>query len=133
MDLISRQATIRFIRDKVSLSLFMKRSVDKADKACMELCEMLDRELPSAEVVEVVRCKDCYRNGCQYESFVAERHEFINHGTWIKDEFGSKCSSCGLYAYQDKFGKPWESPYCPICGAKMDKEYAYVSGFNRIE
>lgn len=48
-DLISRQAAIRFIRDKVSLSLFMKRSVDKADKACMELCDMLDRELPSAQ------------------------------------------------------------------------------------
>lgn len=27
----------------------MKRSVDKADKACMELCDMLDRELPSAQ------------------------------------------------------------------------------------
>ena len=48
-DLISRQAAIRFIRDKVSLSLFMKRSVDKADKACMELCDMLDKELPSAQ------------------------------------------------------------------------------------
>lgn len=48
-DLISRQAAIRFIRDKVSLSLFMKRSVDKADKACMELCDMLDRDLPTAQ------------------------------------------------------------------------------------
>lgn len=55
-DLISRQAAIRFIRDKVSLSLFMKRSVDKADKACMELCEMLDRELPSAQPK---KCEDC--------------------------------------------------------------------------
>jgi len=57
-DYISRQAAIRFIRDKVSLSLFMKRSVDKADKACMELCDMLDRELPSAQQ-EIIRCKDC--------------------------------------------------------------------------
>ena len=48
-DLIRRRAAIRFIRDKVSLSLFMKRSVDKADKACMELCDMLDRDLPSAQ------------------------------------------------------------------------------------
>ena len=54
-DLISRQAAIRFIRDKVSLSLFMKRSVDKADKACMELCDMLDKELPSA--LQWVSCK----------------------------------------------------------------------------
>lgn len=57
-DLISRQAAIRFIRDKVSLSLFMKRSVDKADKACLELCDMLDRDLPSAQP-EIIRCKDC--------------------------------------------------------------------------
>ena len=44
------------------------------------------------------------------------------HGRWIRDEFGSKCSSCGLYAYEDKYGEPWESPYCPICGTKMDED-----------
>lgn len=48
-DLNSRHAVIRFIRDKVDLSVFMKRSVDKADKACMKLCDMLDRDLPSAQ------------------------------------------------------------------------------------
>ena len=40
---------------------------------------------------------------------------------WIKDEFGSRCGACGLYAYRDKFGKPWESDYCPNCGARMLK------------
>lgn len=48
-DLISRQETIRFIREKVNLSTFMKRSIDKADKSCVELCERIARELPSAE------------------------------------------------------------------------------------
>ena len=38
---------------------------------------------------------------------------------WLKDEFGSRCGACGLYAYRDKFGKPWESDYCPCCGARM--------------
>ena len=38
-------------------------------------------------------------------------------GHWIKDEFGSRCGRCGLYAYRDKFDKPWESPYCPNCGS----------------
>lgn len=42
-------------------------------------------------------------------------------GRWIRDEFGSKCSSCGMYAYRDKYDEPWESPYCPICGANMRK------------
>lgn len=44
----------------------------------------------------------------------------VRHGRWVKDEFGSRCGACGLYAYRDKFDKPWESPYCPNCGAKMD-------------
>lgn len=43
----------------------------------------------------------------------------VRHGKWIRDEFGARCGACGLYAYRDKFGQPWESPYCPICGAKM--------------
>ena len=46
----------------------------------------------------------------------------VRHGKWIRDEFGARCSDCGLYAYRDKFDKPWESPYCPICGVKMDGE-----------
>lgn len=45
----------------------------------------------------------------------------IRRGRWIRDEFGSRCGACGLYAYRDKFDKPWESPYCPNCGAKMDE------------
>ena len=45
----------------------------------------------------------------------------VRHGKWIRDEFGARCGACGLYAYRDKFDQPWESPYCPICGAKMDE------------
>ena len=48
--------------------------------------------------------------------------EPVRHGRWIQDEFGTWCSVCGLYAYRDKFDQPWESPYCPNCGAKMDVE-----------
>ena len=46
----------------------------------------------------------------------------VRHGKWIRDEFGTRCGACGLYAQRDKFGKPWESQYCPNCGAKMDGE-----------
>jgi hypothetical protein len=46
----------------------------------------------------------------------------VRHGRWIRDEFGTRCGACGLYAYRDKFDQPWESPYCPNCGAKMDGE-----------
>lgn len=47
-------------------------------------------------------------------------------GRWIHDEFGSRCGACGLYAYRDKFDRPWESPYCPNCGAKMDTDAGTV-------
>lgn len=48
--------------------------------------------------------------------------EPVRHGRWIRDEFGTRCGACGLYAYRDKFDQPWESPYCPHCGARMDEE-----------
>lgn len=44
----------------------------------------------------------------------------VIHARWIKTEDGTYCSNCELYAYRDKFDKPWESDYCPYCGAKMD-------------
>lgn len=46
----------------------------------------------------------------------------VVHGRWIRDEFGTKCGVCGLYAYRDKFGQPWESPYCPNCGSRNRSE-----------
>ena len=48
--------------------------------------------------------------------------EPVRHGKWIRDEFGAKCGACGLYAYRDKFDQPWESPYCPNCGARMEEQ-----------
>lgn len=117
-DLISRQAAIRFIRDKVSLSLFMKRSVDKADKACMELCEMLDKDLPSAERLEV------QSSGCEYwddeSNFCAlNRPSAERRGRWIYNanfaEPPFKCSACGKS--QGRLYK-----YCPDCGATMEVE-----------
>lgn len=46
----------------------------------------------------------------------------VVHGRWIRDEFGTKCGACGLYAYRDKFDQPWESPYCPNCGSRNRSE-----------
>ena len=46
----------------------------------------------------------------------------VKHSKWIRDEFGARCGVCGLYAYRDKFDQPWESPYCPNCGADMRGE-----------
>ena len=43
----------------------------------------------------------------------------VKRGRWIRDEFGSRCERCGLYAYRYENGRPWESDYCPYCGADM--------------
>ena len=40
-------------------------------------------------------------------------------GHWIDDEFGSKCSCCGIYTHLDKFDRPMKFKYCSMCGAKM--------------
>jgi hypothetical protein len=40
-------------------------------------------------------------------------------GHWIDDEFGSKCSCCGIHTHLDKFGRPMKFKCCSMCGAKM--------------
>ena len=42
-------------------------------------------------------------------------------GKWIDDEFGSKCSCCGIHTHLDKFDRPMKFEYCSMCGAKMIK------------
>ena len=43
-------------------------------------------------------------------------------GKWIDDEFGSKCSCCGIYTHLDKFDRPMKFKHCSICGARMVSE-----------
>lgn len=40
-------------------------------------------------------------------------------GRWIDDEFGSKCSCCGIHTHLDKFDRPMKFKHCSMCGAKM--------------
>ena len=40
-------------------------------------------------------------------------------GKWIDDEFGSKCSCCGIHTHLDKFDRPMKFKHCSMCGAKM--------------
>jgi hypothetical protein len=38
------------------------------------------------------------------------------------DELLTAFPVCGLYAYRYENGRPWESDYCPYCGADMRGE-----------
>lgn len=82
--------------DDTDLSLGINRELVQFDKDCKQNAIDMLKKAPPVDAMPVI------------------------HGKWIQDEFGSKCGSCGLYAYRDKFDQPWESPYCPNCGAKMD-------------
>lgn len=43
-------------------------------------------------------------------------------GKWIDDEFGSRCSCCGIHTHLDKFDRPMKFKYCSMCGAEMESE-----------
>lgn len=48
-DLISRQETIKYIRENLPLSTFMHRGVKQAEIACWDVCNMIADRVPSAE------------------------------------------------------------------------------------
>jgi uncharacterized paraquat-inducible protein A len=56
----------------------------------MDICSAEVKEIPAADVVEVV------------------------HGEWIDRDGKTWCSNC------DASNKQYKPPYCPHCGAKMD-------------
>ena len=43
-------------------------------------------------------------------------------GHWIDDEFGSKCSCCGIHTHLDKFDRPMKFKHCSMCGARMESK-----------
>lgn len=45
--------------------------------------------------------------------------EPVKHGHWIEDEarIRDQCSVCGLSVNWSQY----KTPYCPLCGAKMDE------------
>lgn len=47
----------------------------------------------------------------------------VVHSRWIKTEDGAECENCGREAVYQIVDDHWEyEPWCPHCGAKMDKE-----------
>ena len=46
----------------------------------------------------------------------------VVHGEWITIDGISRCSECGyIPAYDSAIDDLFYSPYCPNCGAKMDR------------
>lgn len=107
-DLIKRRDATKVI--SISCGTCLARDTENCDKCSVpKLCKLMNA-IPSADLSS--EFSEWARHW--FKDFVSRPS-----GMWIRDEFGSKCSCCGLYAYRDKFDKPWESFYCPNCGAKM--------------
>lgn len=131
-DLISRQAAIDALCDNCNTP---------QAKCAMYPCDQFNgiEKLPSAQpekaqLSEEGTTSDCISRQAAIDALDKDPMGGLNYnrilnnilnnltGKWIKDEFGSRCSNCGLYAYRDKFDRPWESDFCPICGARMVKD-----------
>lgn len=101
------------------------------------MAEFIGRELVSVGVDEPitfenktdtvfnVSCGIVFRKSGLYRVSIVGRHMSVavepeqRIGRWIDDEFGSKCSCCGIHTHLDKFDRPMKFKYCSMCGAKM--------------
>ena len=47
----------------------------------------------------------------------------VTHSRWIKTADGAECEKCGREAVYQIVNDHWEyEPFCPHCGAKMDRK-----------
>ena len=94
-DKVYRGDVVKFIRNNINLGTFMKRTVEKADEACWDLCDKLNF-VPAIEEAQPERKK----------------------GKWTKE---NACEFCG---FQPWFERDIHTlSFCPNCGADMREEY----------
>ena len=99
-DLVEREKVIRYLRDRVSLDKFMKRTVSKADESCLLICDGIIENVPTVDAEPV-------RHGCWKPARV------VDDCFWV-------CSSCEFPS--EASGANILYKYCPVCGAKMDAQ-----------
>lgn len=89
-DLISRQAAI----DKFKSIITDKEHTSITDEAKHKVAKTLFADIPSADVIEVVRCKDCMHNyrrttfnhgkrdnpACKYINYVRDNDFYCKYG-----------------------------------------------------
>jgi hypothetical protein len=94
-----------------------------------ESCKVLEQQ-PCEDAISKQTAIDIVRHECgEWKGLAKEIVKQFNGlspvqpkpktGHWIDDEFGSKCSWCGIHTHLDKFDKPMKLKYCSMCGAKM--------------
>lgn len=94
----------------------MKRYID-ADKFIEYLGFENTEEERDENIGEIVTLQD-------FDNQIVEEVQEVKHGKWIFDKDYEDfewydCSNCGNYIITNSTSL---YPYCPYCGAKMDKE-----------
>lgn len=81
------------IRDDVPLKYFMTISYNEAIRNALKIAEILDYKIPTADVIEVVRCKDCRH----YKLFTESNERFCNEfgGYVVENDFCSRAEKKG--------------------------------------
>ena len=122
---MTREEAIKTIQD--FLGWFKKESlIYKA--LCIAISALLQQ--PCEDAVSHKAVMDCFKKWQPYMAtrifdFEKELSELPPvtpsrpKGKWIDDEFGSKCSCCGIHTHLDKFDRPMKFKYCSMCGADM--------------
>lgn len=103
---------------------------------CIEFLENLIYVTPTIDVVPMDFFEKCLdeeiKKRIQTERTnrqILENYVPIRHGRWVKlkgvmvpENAGRyTCSECGSYALSDRIGREKLSPYCPYCGAIMER------------
>lgn len=131
LDCISRQAVLEGLA-----SIAKAKAKSDAQKSLMGRVMFFTEQLPSvstekpckdvisrAEVLDLCESKDPDYKVIHFKEDVEclPPASTEKTGYWIDDEFGSKCSCCGIYTHLDKFDRPMKFKHCSMCGARMEE------------
>lgn len=68
----------KVIRNYVPLKYFMASSYNRAIQNGLKIAEILNDKIPTSDVVEVIRCKDCKNCFCMNDRYMCKRGAIYN-------------------------------------------------------
>lgn len=116
-DKVYRGDVVKYIRNNISLDTFMKRTVQKADESCWDLCDKLNF-VPAIEDEQPERKSGKWIEDAEtYYKAVNEKGGGVNENTpYFTDDIG--CPEC-LSMFSVINNETERFDFCPVCGADM--------------
>lgn len=86
---------------------------------------MTDKYIRREDAVDAV--KHAWAKGIEPSQYIESLEPAdvapVVHSRWIKTADGAECEKCGREAVYQIVNDHWEyEPFCPHCGAKMDRK-----------